>query len=66
MSEVDKLDIELLEKQTNLNEEEIRDYFSKFSNASHGNRNIDCHVFKEIMQKCFPRTFKVDIHRKDN
>ena len=56
-----KEELELLITQTGLSAEEVKENYNRFCTSGHGANIITRQVFSEIMAKCFPRTYKVNL-----
>ena len=60
-----KEELELLVTQTGLSAEEVKENYNRFCTSGHGANIITRQVFSEIMAKCFPRTYKVNLFMLD-
>ena len=58
-SHLDERDLEFLVKETNMSSVEVLEYYDRFCGATQGSQSINSQTFREIMQKCYPRTYKV-------
>ena len=59
-SGMDNRSMKLLEEQTNLCQREIREQYVKFKGVTSGGETITREIFSQIIQKCYPRTYKVN------
>ena len=54
-------ELELLEEFFKLSEEELDGLYKKFRSASAGQKSLSRRKFSDIMNRCFPRTHKVNV-----
>ena len=58
---LDERDLDFLVTETKLSSAEVLQYYDRFCGATRGSDVINRQTFSEIMRKCYPRTYKVNI-----